>query len=126
MNYGSFYTPKWLVDIVYSLIAKNAPKFSEYTILDTSCGYGGFLRGRNSIGADIDKNAVKIASLHGAAKAYFTQNSLFNLSRSQYNLNKNSKIIIVGNPPYNDTTSLIRNSIKKQILKGTLTFFRVI
>ena len=113
INYGSFYTPEWLVDIVYAFIAKNVPSFSNYNILDNSCGYGGFLRGNNAIGADIDKNAIQIARTKGNAKAYFEQNSLLNISRRQYNLSKDAKIIIVGNPPYNDTTSIIRSNIKK-------------
>ncbi|MDR0410698.1 MAG: hypothetical protein LBH75_01830 [Treponema sp.] len=113
VNYGSFYTPERLVGIVYELITKKVPDFAKYTILDTSCGYGGFLRGENTIGADIDKNAVKTAMANGGAKTYFIQNSLLHISRTQYNLGKDSKIIIVGNPPYNDTTSMIRNNIKR-------------
>ncbi|MDR3290097.1 MAG: Eco57I restriction-modification methylase domain-containing protein, partial [Rickettsiales bacterium] len=31
-----------------------------------------------------------------------------------YDLSQNEKIVIVGNPPYNDTTSIIRNSIKQE------------
>jgi methylase of polypeptide subunit release factors len=117
VNLGSFYTPEPLVDIVYSLLGNNIPNFAknrkEWTILDTSCGYGGFLRGENVIGADIDKNAIQITRGNTKDCVLFTHNSLFNISRSQYNLRRDSKIIIVGNPPYNDTTSIIRNSIKK-------------
>ncbi|MDR1894454.1 MAG: hypothetical protein LBQ61_07170 [Spirochaetales bacterium] len=114
VNLGSFYTPEWIVDIVYSMIRKNVPDSSQYHILDTSCGYGGFLRGKNAIGADIDGAAVKTAKERSPQHIYIHQNSLLDISRSQYGLDKNSKIIIVGNPPYNDTTSIIRNSIKKE------------
>jgi hypothetical protein len=119
VNYGSFYTPQWLVDTVYSLVSKNVDTPAKYTFLDTSCGYGGFLTGAGvfggvSIGADIDINAINTARQKTQSRYFFTHNSLFNISRSQYNLNENTKIIIVGNPPYNDTTSIIRNKIKKE------------
>ncbi|GMO58099.1 MAG: hypothetical protein Ta2G_18170 [Termitinemataceae bacterium] len=113
VNYGSYYTPEWLVDIVYSLILNHIPDFSNYHILDTSCGYGGFLRGNRAIGADIDKTAITKAQIQLPNTHFFEQNSLFNISRDQYNLAKKDKIIVVGNPPYNDTTSIIRNNIKK-------------
>jgi hypothetical protein len=113
VNLGSYYTPTWLVDIVYSLIEKNVTDARNYYILDTSCGYGGFLRKQKAIGADIDKKAVEMAKNATSASAYFNHNSLFEISRAQYGLDKNAKIIIVGNPPYNDTTSIIRNNIKR-------------
>jgi hypothetical protein len=113
VNLGSYYTPVRLVDIVYSLIQKNVPDSADHRVIDTSCGYGGFLRGKKAIGADIDDKAVEAAKSIRAAYTYFNHNSLFEISRSQYNLGKDEKIIIVGNPPYNDTTSIIRNNIKK-------------
>ncbi|GHT48388.1 hypothetical protein FACS1894102_1310 [Spirochaetia bacterium] len=113
VNYGSYYTPEWLVDIVYSLILNHIPYFSNYHILDTSCGYGGFLRGNSAIGADIDRTAIRKAQTQLPNTHFFEQNSLLNISRDQYNLAKKDKIIVVGNPPYNDTTSIIRNNIKQ-------------
>ncbi|GHU22865.1 hypothetical protein FACS1894172_07840 [Spirochaetia bacterium] len=113
VNLGSYYTPSWLVDIVYTLIEKNIPNASDYTILDTSCGYGGFLRGEKTIGADIDQKAVETAQTNSPESKYFNHNSLYEISRPHYGLTNDAKIIIVGNPPYNDTTSIIRNSIKR-------------
>ncbi|MDR1470404.1 MAG: hypothetical protein LBT00_14065 [Spirochaetaceae bacterium] len=113
VNLGSYYTPSWLVDLVYSLIAKNVPGFENYTVLDTSCGYGGFLRGAKTIGADIDGKALEIARQNAPQGIYFNHNSLFEIARSQYKLDKKEKVIVVGNPPYNDTTSIIRHNIKK-------------
>jgi predicted RNA methylase len=113
VNLGSYYTPSWLVDIVYALITKNVPNASDYAVLDTSCGYGSFLRGAKTIGADIDEKAIKTARQNSPRGIYFHHNSLFEIARSQYRLAKKEKLIIVGNPPYNDTTSIIRNDIKK-------------
>jgi hypothetical protein len=113
VNYGSYYTPEWIVDVVYAFIRKNVSHWADYTVLDTSCGYGGFMRSAKGIGADIDARAVQTAQAQFPDNAFFQQNSLFNISRAQYRLDKQSKIIVVGNPPYNDATSIIRNNIKQ-------------
>ena len=113
VNLGSYYTPPSLVDLVYDLITKNVPHCANYTIVDTSCGYGGFLRGAKTVGADIDQKAVETARENTPRGLYVHHNSLLDITRSHYKLDKDEKIIIVGNPPYNDTTSIIRNGIKK-------------
>jgi len=112
VNLGSFYTPPGLVDIAYNLVQKNVANFSDYKILDTSCGYGGFLRGENAIGADIDGEALSFAQKQNEKTKFLEQNGLKNVSRERYGLNENSKFVIIGNPPYNDRTSQIRNTIK--------------
>jgi type I restriction-modification system DNA methylase subunit len=60
VNFGSYYTPKEFVDLVYKLISKNVQNWEKYTIIDSSCGYGNFLK-ENSIGADIDLKALEVA-----------------------------------------------------------------
>jgi len=119
VNLGSFYTPDNIVNIVYQLIAKYVPKAQDYFLLDTSCGYGGFLRGGcaqfgKTVGADIDADAVRMAKQNSNAGHVFHHNSLSGVSRAQYGLDKHAKIIVVGNPPYNDTTSMIRSRIKQE------------
>jgi len=115
INLGSYYTPSNLVDIVYDMIQKNEPNWYDYRIIDTSCGYGNFLRIPNSIGADYDKRAIEVARNHTDGCKFYFHNSLMNVSRKQYGLLCTDKIIIVGNPPYNDTTSIIRNDIKSEV-----------
>lgn len=114
INLGSFYTPPLLVDMVYDMLGRNIVNVGEYVIVDTSCGYGGFLRGKNTIGADIDETALVTARKNNPSALFYCHNSLNNVSLSQYNLSEDNKIIIVGNPPYNDSTSLIRNHIKQE------------
>lgn len=115
INLGSYYTPSILVDIVYNMIQKNEPNWSNFRIIDTSCGYGNFLRIPNSIGADFDKTAIYEAHRQTNDCLFYCHNSLMNVHRKQYGLSNNDKIIIVGNPPYNDTTSIIRNDIKSEV-----------
>jgi len=113
VNFGSYYTPELLVSIVYEMLERNVGNLSEFTIADTSCGYGNFLRMPNSIGADYDETALENTKNNVAGLRLFHHNSLQNVSRGQYGLADRDKLIIVGNPPYNDTTSIIRNEIKR-------------
>ena len=114
VNQGSYYTPPEFVDLVYKFISKNVQDWEKYTILDTSCGYGNFLR-ENSIGADIDKKAIEVAKKHTKNCKFFNHDSLKDVGRNQYELNEKDKLIIVGNPPYNDTTSIVRKKMKTEI-----------
>jgi hypothetical protein len=114
INLGSYYTNSNLVKIVFNLLEKHINNIQSYIIMDTSCGYGSFLENNNCkyIGADIDKQAIEIAKDIYKNTTFFCGNSLNNVSRDTYDLNNNDKIIIIGNPPYNDTTSIIKNNIK--------------
>ncbi len=55
------------------------------------------------IGADIDPNcnALKL-------------NALANPKRENYGISENEPLIIVGNPPYNDKTSFVKQDIKSK------------
>jgi hypothetical protein len=112
INYGSYYTPKSVVSIVYDMLHKNIPDFTDHIIADTSCGYGNFLLMPNSIGADYDAAALREARKNTRDCKLFHHNSLLGVGRGQYDLSDKDKLIVIGNPPYNDTTSIIRNDIK--------------
>ena len=116
VNLGSYYTPEIIVDLAYSILQKNITNIKYFTILDSSCGYGSFLTKKNIVkrlvGADIDEKAVSEAKKR-INDIYFTcQNSLVNVCRKNLAIENDEKLIVIGNPPYNDTTSIIRNSIK--------------
>ncbi|MSN97037.1 hypothetical protein F1B92_07675 [Campylobacter sp. FMV-PI01] len=115
MNLGSFYTPKFIVRKAYDLLESRL-NLKEFLLFDSSCGYGDFFiyDDINYLGADIDEIALskvpfKIPTLH--------TNSLKNVSRNKFQISINQKLIIIGNPPYNDKTSIIRNSIKKSLFE---------
>lgn len=124
VNLGSFYTPQKIVDLTYNILLKNVNSFEDYTILDSSCGYGSFLNNKNIklkfIGADIDNLAIKKAKELNNDPTYINCNSLKNVSRNLYKIKDNEKTIIIGNPPYNDTTSIIRQNIKDKSLNNNI------
>ncbi len=114
INFGSYYTPTKIVNIAYNLLKHNIKNnLDSYTLLDNSCGYGEFLKYENinkKIGADIDDNAIKNLRVNYK----YIVNALNNPARKKYFINENEKLIIIGNPPYNDVTSQIKKNIKKQ------------
>lgn len=116
INLGSYYTPEIIVDLAYSILQSNVPNIKDFTILDSSCGYGSFLAKKNIakrlIGADIDEKAISEAKKRINGVDFIDQNSLLSVFRKNLTIENNEKLIIIGNPPYNDTTSIIRNSIK--------------
>lgn len=115
VNLGSYYTPPKLVDLAYELLKDSVKeKFEEYTLLDNSCGYGEFLKydiPNKKIAADIDEIAIAKLEL----KDKYIVNALNNTDRSNYGIKDNEKLIMVGNPPYNDVTSQIKKNIKDKI-----------
>ena len=117
INQGAFYTPQNLVDIAYDMIERHVVDYRKYTLLDTSGGYGSFLENSEypiRVGGDIDPKAVAEARKRVPDAQFFLQDALVNVNRRNYGLKKEDKIIIVGNPPYNDTTSIIRSDVKEK------------
>jgi len=116
VNLGSYYTPNIIVDLAYSILQNNIKDIKDFSIVDSSCGYGSFLAKKNIakrlIGADIDQKAIFEAKKIIGEVDFICQNSLLNVNRSSLKIEDDEKIIAIGNPPYNDTTSIIRNSIK--------------
>lgn len=115
INLGSFYTPRRLVDVAYSLLDKADAITKDSIFLDTSCGYGDFFAdGFNSIGSDIDEQALDRVSDNVKT---FHRNALINPSRDTYGIKESDPLIIIGNPPYNDKTSLVGRSSKDSVVE---------
>jgi len=114
VNLGAFYTAPIYVDIVWNFIKPYIDK--KTVILDPACGYGVFLI-RNTvarkIGNDIDAKALEIAKANTNNVIYYNYNSLKVLNRTAYNISDDEKLIIIGNPPYNDITSQAKKKLKK-------------
>ena len=139
VNLGSFYTPDYIVEIAYKMIFNYFQKNKKYNLndfilFDSSCGYGNFfkvptkfknLNFIKKIGIDIDNEALEIAknnfTEYKNPPLFLNKNSLINISRKNFNINENAKLIIIGNPPYNDKTSIVQNRIKNKIYSVDLS-----
>ena len=113
VNLGSYYTPAEIIDTAWEIIAPYLR--SQTTVIDSACGYGDFLKNRGqsiTIGCDIDETAIDVAKKNNAKVRFFQTNALCDVSREKFGIPQQSDLIVVGNPPYNDKTSLIRHNIK--------------
>ena len=113
VNLGSYYTPPEIVGTAWEMLAPYVR--SQTAVIDSACGYGDFLKNRGqaiTIGCDIDETAIDVAKNNNDAARFFQTNALCDVSRAKFGIPQQSHLIVVGNPPYNDKTSLIRQSIK--------------
>ena len=113
VNLGSYYTPPEIVNVAWEIIAPYV--HSQTTVIDSACGYGDFLKNCGqaiTIGCDIDETAISVARENSDKTQFFQTNALCNVSRAKFGIPQQSDLIVVGNPPYNDKTSLIRHNIK--------------
>ncbi|MBO8157963.1 N-6 DNA methylase [Thermosyntropha sp.] len=116
--YGKYYTPKFLVELVYSYIR---PYIKENAVIfDPACGCGAFLNYNDNFGSvrivgnDIDKNAVRLLQMLKMDNVeIYNENFLLQVNRAKYNLSGNDFVIVIGNPPYNDITSKNKKTEKK-------------
>jgi hypothetical protein len=121
-NLGSFYTPAHIVKKVYELLDKYNSFADIDVLLEPSCGYGAFFNFEQPvkkvklIGADIDKIAVSTAKKNYPSAYIIEKNALFDISREKYGISSSDKVIIVGNPPYNDKTSLVKSKTKEETI----------
>ena len=123
VNLGSFYTPAKYVDIVGSWLLKNGIG-NGWTIADLSCGYGAFfelgdvdgLSECRFVGNDIDPEAVEKAQGFFTNVEWSVRNALKDVSRKNFNFGASERLVIVGNPPYNDVTSQINQKVKTKEL----------
>lgn len=117
VNKGAFYTPERYVDLVGRWLVKHGIGI-DCTFLEPSCGYGAFfalnrfIPDARYIGNDIDAGAVAVAKTRFPFIEIRNANALLDVGRSQYGILPGERLCIVGNPPWNDTTSQIRQGMK--------------
>ena len=123
VNLGSFYTPARYVERVAGWL-RDLGINQDWCIADLSCGYGAFfelaevgeLANCHYVGNDIDVAAVARAREMFPFVRFSTENVLFEVSREKFGIDVNRRLVIVGNPPYNDVTSQINHDIKEDDL----------
>jgi len=87
--------------------------------MDNSAGCGAFIDvmkyfNVKKIMADIDPISCKYLKELNEVETIMCDNSLLNVSREKYEIKDFEKLIIIGNPPYNDVTSKSKKKIKKE------------
>lgn len=112
VNQGSYYTPPRIVQVALGLVQPHIE--ADSIVFDSACGYGDFLKCSGElVGCDSDARAIQIAQRRLNLTARFIHsNSLIDVSRSKFDISDGSHLVVIGNPPYNDRTSLIRKGIK--------------
>ncbi len=119
VNLGSFYTPARYVRLVGDWLKRHGVG-RGWTIADLSCGYGAFfelgeidgLRDCRYLGNDIDAAAVAQAQAYFPNVQMSVRNALADVSRESFGIGDGEKLVIVGNPPYNDVTSQANQDVK--------------
>lgn len=116
---GSIYTSPEIVDLVYNKVEKYIDNGT--VIGDFGAGYGAFVdrfkeSGKMCFATEYDEETYKLLKSEYPSVKTYLENSLINVNREKYGLNDNDKLIIVGNPPYNDTTSIFRKGEKGEIV----------
>ena len=119
VNQGSFYTPAKYVALVGKWLLRHGVG-DGWTIADLSSGYGAFLelhdvKGLDScryVANDIDPVAVATGRALFPQAEWRNQNALLDVSRAHFGFAADERLVVVGNPPYNDVTSQINQGIK--------------
>lgn len=115
VNLGAYYTENEYVSCAWNMLERHCIVSGNVTILDSACGYGGFLHNEpNNIGLDIDPVAIRRARHKKPKASFHCLNSLENVNRNRFGIPRDGKLIIVGNPPFNDRTSLIKRETKQK------------
>ncbi|MEW6618689.1 MAG: hypothetical protein AB1422_04985 [bacterium] len=115
---GSYYTPDVLVKQVHEFIIPYLRDIGKKCIVfDSAGGCGAFIFGLKNYNyriADCDLKACQFLKQHFNQHNIFQTNSLKGVNRDKYLISSSAFLIMVGNPPYNDTTSEFRNGEKGQ------------
>jgi len=115
---GSYYTPERLVKLVHEFIKPYLEnKKKDVILFDSAGGCGAFLfsiRHHDYRIADCDLNACNFLKQYFEHRKVFHTNSLKEVNRDKYSIPSSAFLIMIGNPPYNDTTSEFKKGEKGQ------------
>ncbi|MGZ9428813.1 methyltransferase [Mycoplasma sp. 1012] len=114
---GSYYSPKKIVQIAKKWVMEEIKNNAFDHILDLGVGYGSFINEfldseSNFIATDIDEFSVNFIKENFPNISIYKENSLIKVNRRKYKIEENEKILIIGNPPYNDTLSQYQKNKK--------------
>ncbi len=116
---GSVYTSPELVNLVFN----QAQEFIDgnTVIGDFGSGYGAFIEkfknyGKRCFGTECDDLAYNLLKNVYFDIDIYHENSLLNVNREKYSILEQDKLMIIGNPPYNDTTSIFKKGEKGELI----------
>jgi len=122
VKFGVYYTPQHIVNVVIELIQPYIHENQSNTIIvDFAVGTGSFLEPilqLNNVDyrvVDIDKIAIEYIKSHYPqldVNKVFNVNSLKHTNRKDFNIDDDQFLIVVGNPPYNDVSSIYKRKLK--------------
>lgn len=112
---GSIFTPEHIVKIAKDWLSDSIKK--NDVVIDFGVGYGAFIHQFSSltercIATDIDEQSISFINHYFPNITTFHENSLENINREKYALSSDDKVIVIGNPPYNDITSQYKKGEK--------------
>lgn len=113
---GSFYTPNELVSRVQELVRPYLDKEKRRAIVfDSAGGCGAFMFGMKGYDyriADFDAIACSFLDENFDRAKVVCTNSLLGVGRERFRIPPSAYLAVIGNPPYNDTTSEYKNGRK--------------
>lgn len=125
---GSYYTPEELVEIVAQYVKPYKAKHQKNIVIaDTTAGMGAFstvFADTDYRLADMDEFVTMSLGEKFDARKIFLTNALIGVERKKFQIDPESFLIVVGNPPYNDTTSEFRSGRKGDIVSDPDLFDR--
>lgn len=114
---GSIFTPEKIVCLVKNMCDFVMDK--NTIVLELGSGYGAFINKFKEtgkiIGTEYDKLSYEFLCNEFPDVMFYHENSLKNVCRKKYGISRRDKLLIVGNPPYNDTTSKYRKGQKGSV-----------
>lgn len=105
---GKYYTPVHPVELVQQMLAPILTRHPNAYVADLAAGCGAFIgafEDYNVIGRDIDPDAVDVLLDMGFVNVK-EANSLLDVSRVNLGIGADDVLVINGNPPWNDASSM--------------------
>lgn len=112
---GSVFTPEHIVRLVFDI---SSPYITPDAVIgDLGSGYGAFIDvfknlSNRCFGTDCDEVSIKLLNQNFNNIPFYHENSLENVHREKYFLADEDELFIIGNPPFNDTTSIYKKGEK--------------
>lgn len=118
ISIGAFYTPPEIVKKIVEYITPYL-KNKNVTVVDLSAGAGAFIlpfRDYDYRAVDYDYSVINYLRNQLDEDKVIHTNSLLKVKRSKFKIPKDSFLIIIGNPPYNDITSVYKKNGKGEFV----------